>query len=444
MITEMYQSVLESPAMKPLENLSAELTRKISDLLPLKRWAAITSTACKQLQMMYWEGRPAQRLLSMQEPTSIKDGNFYEIAEHHWNRHRMKVYRLSDLDTSAAKYHFENCEVPSRYAFELMYHGHGVGATSEQICWDHLAWLQCLNRFDLQYYMFAERIMKKDMFTGADTHCIDSEVEKVMEQVLAMGSYGVIRNTPWVMRYSTLIEHIYINASPPSVQNDIAILPWNDHPGRQEVMWAAHRNLPPRFWSGGKLNEYDAEADQIDQDAIMAYQLQETLNEKDQVVYDQQQLQLQQEAEETRRMVNDNILRKSSKFRAKQRKANRTKAQPKEEGKVKSELLIMAMSLCNNHTIAEQLHDAAATQSMANQHYVAAEAEQQVPMSQFNSRKNLEAILEVVQPPNAPIEDDEEVDENLRHFNDFEDSIITFHGSAPEGSPAEEPGDEAE
>jgi hypothetical protein len=51
-ITEMYQSVLESPAMKPLENLSAELTRKISDLLPLKRWAAITSTACKQMQLM--------------------------------------------------------------------------------------------------------------------------------------------------------------------------------------------------------------------------------------------------------------------------------------------------------------------------------------------------------------------------------------------------------
>ena len=183
----------------------------------------------------------------------------------------------------------------------------------------------------------------------------------------------------------------------------------------------------------------------------------------------QQQLQLQQEAEETRRMVNDNILRKSSKLRAKQRKANRELRNPSEKGKVKSELLIMAMSLCNDNTIAEQIHDAAASQSMADQPYVAAEAEdqvsmsqfnsrknreamwqseaeaeEQVPMSQFNSRKNLEAMLEVVQPPNAPIDDDEEVDENLRHFNDFEDSIITFHGSAPEGSPAEEHGDEAE
>ena len=423
-ITEMYQSVLESPAMKPLENLSAELTRKISDLLPLKRWAAITSTACKQLQMMYWEGRPCQRLLSMQKPTSIKDGDFYEIAEHHWNIGRMKVYSPSDLGTSEAGYHFENCEVPARYAFELMYHGHGVGATSEQICWDHLAWLQCVNRFDLQYYLFAERIMRKDMFTGADTHCEDSEVKKVMEQVLAMGSYGVIRNGRWVARYSNLLEHIYINASPPSVQNDIAILPWNDHPGRQEVMWAAHRNLPPRFWSGGKLNEYDAEAEQIDQDAIMAYQLQETLNEKDQVVYDQHQLQLQEEAEATRRMANDDILRKSSKYRALQKKGN----QPPEEGKVKSELLIMAMSLCNDDTIADKIHNAAA---------------RQVPMSQFNSRENLEAILEVVQPPNAPIEDDEEVAE-ICHGNDFDDSNITFYGSAPEGSPAEEHGDEAE
>ena len=105
-ITEMYQLVLESPAMKPLENLSAELTRKISDLLPLKRWAAITSTACKQLQLMYWEGRPAQRLLSMQKPTSIKDGDFYEIAEHHWHRQRMKVYRLSDLGHSSSQISF--------------------------------------------------------------------------------------------------------------------------------------------------------------------------------------------------------------------------------------------------------------------------------------------------------------------------------------------------
>ena len=428
-ITEMYQLVLESPAMKPLENLSAELTRKISDLLPLKRWAAITSTACKQLQRMYWEGRPAQRLLSMQQPTSIKDENFYEIAEHHWHRQRMRVYKLSDLETPAAKYHFENCEVPSRYAFELMYHGHGVGATREQICWDHLAWLQCVNRFDMQYYLFAERVMQKDMFTGADTHCEDSEVKQVMDQVLAMGSYGVIRNGEWVHRYSTLIEHIHINANPPSVQNDIAILPWNAHPKRPEVMWSAHRNLPPRFWNGGKLNEYDAEAEQIDQDSIMAYQLQETLNEKDQVVYDQHQLQLQEEAELVRRKANDDILRKCSKYRAKQRNIrNICRNGPIVEGKVKSELLIMAMSLCNDDTIADKIHNAAV---------------RQVPMSQFNSRENLEALLEVVQPPNAPIEDDEEVTE-ICHGNDFDDCNITFHGSAPEGSPAEEHGDEAE
>ena len=117
----------------------------------------------------------------MQKPTSIKDGDFYEIAEHHWNIGRMRVYRPSDLRTSEAGYHYINCEVPARYAFELMYHGHGVGATSEQICWDHLAWLQCVNRFDLQYYLFAERIMRKDMFTGADTHCEDSEVSCILE-----------------------------------------------------------------------------------------------------------------------------------------------------------------------------------------------------------------------------------------------------------------------
>ena len=127
-------------------------------------------------------------------------------------------------------------------------------------------------------------------------------------------------------------------------------------------------------------------------------------------------------------MANDVILRKSSKYRALQQKAKKADKQPPEEGKVKSEMLILAMSLCNDDTIADKIHNAAA---------------RQVPMSQFNSRENLEAILEVVQPSNAPTDDDEEVDE-ICNCNDFDDSDITFYGSAPEGSPAEEHGDEAE
>ena len=106
----------------------------------------------------------------------------------------MRLNRPSELCTAEAKYHSGNCGLPRRYAFELMYHGHGASATSEQMCWDHLAWLQSVNRFDLQYYMFAERIMRKDTFTGADTLCVDIEVKRVMEQVLAMGSFGVIEN----------------------------------------------------------------------------------------------------------------------------------------------------------------------------------------------------------------------------------------------------------
>ena len=58
---------------------------------------------------------------------------------------------------------------------------------------------------------------------------------------------------------------------------------------------AAQRNIPPRFREvDGELNEYETDLDQIDQDAIMAEQLQRTLDEKDQVVYDQHQLQLQE------------------------------------------------------------------------------------------------------------------------------------------------------
>jgi hypothetical protein len=86
-------------------------------------------------------------------------------------------------------------------------------------------------------------------------------------------------------------------------------------------------------------------------------------------------------------------------------------------------------------------------------------------MSDFNSRENLEAILEVVQLPKPPIEDDEESGEDCPFMGvvqemeisevetvlnvtgyptDFADSNIVFHGSAPEGSPAEEHGDWAE
>ena len=83
------------------------------------------------------------------------------------------------------------CQLPNSYVFKPWYHGHtGPKATSEQICWDYLAWLQNTNRFDFQYCAFSERVKKHDMFTGANTPCPLAEVNNVMNQTMQMGEFG--------------------------------------------------------------------------------------------------------------------------------------------------------------------------------------------------------------------------------------------------------------
>ena len=134
----------------------------------------------------------------------------------------MTIYHPHELIAQEAKQHSMTCQLSNSYVFKPCYHGHtGPKATSEQICWDHLAWLQNTNRFDFQYYTFGERVRNHDMFTGANTPCPLAEVSVVMNQTMQMGEFGRIVNDAYLMKESPLMEHIFINAFPPFRQDQI-------------------------------------------------------------------------------------------------------------------------------------------------------------------------------------------------------------------------------
>ena len=116
-------------------------------------------------------------------------------------------------------------QLPNSYVFKPWYHGHsGPNATSEQICLDHLAWIQNTNRFDFQYYAVGERVSNNVIFTGADTLCHLVEVNEIMRQAMEMGEFGRIDNPGYLMKASPLIEHIFISAFPPHTHRIKSVL----------------------------------------------------------------------------------------------------------------------------------------------------------------------------------------------------------------------------
>ena len=274
------------------------IIQKISDQLPLRRWSAITSADCNWTTQAYWKGRPAQMLLSIQRPTSWVDGNLNEIAEHHWQYGRLTIYHPRELTTQEAKQHSMTCQLPKSYVFKPWYHGHtGPMATSEQICWDHLAWLQNTNRFDFQFYGFGERVRNNDMFTGANTLCPLVEVNEVMNQTMEMGEFGRIDNPGYLMKAAPLMEHIFINAHPPSKQDQIRTGTLQEIQHRPEVLWDARRRFPPRFSTDQDEHDlyinYRPYDGQLDADLAFAQRLQDSIDQKDAIVYNKRKLQMQ-------------------------------------------------------------------------------------------------------------------------------------------------------
>ena len=271
---------------------------------------------------------------------------------------------------------------------------------------DHLAWIQSTNIYDFQYYAFGERVRNLDMFTGADTLCPLVEINEVMQQAQEMGEFGRIDNSRYLMKASPLIEHIYISAFPPYRQDQIRTATLHEVKNRPEVLWDARRRFPPRFSTEqDEHNVYITICTDSDHDADAAYaqRLQNAIDEKDSVVYSKRKLQLQEDA-------------------------------------------AYAQSL-------------AAADADNNRKTRANTTQQQ--MSSVNNRENLQMMLDIVTPLEE-IPDNEEDDDDqpmeLAQLEQLEEIIhgqpyqpgqysqanITFHGSEPEGSPAEMHGEDSE
>ena len=123
-VMEFKSKLITGMMLAPILQMDDAIVQKISDQLPLRRWSAITNAVCNLTKKAYWKGRPVQVLLSMQKPTSWVDGNFNEIAEHHWQYGRMTIYPPHELITQEAKQHAVTCQLQNSYVFKPWYHGH--------------------------------------------------------------------------------------------------------------------------------------------------------------------------------------------------------------------------------------------------------------------------------------------------------------------------------
>ena len=174
---------------------------------------------------------------------------------------------------------------------------------------------------------------------------------------------------------------------------------------RADVLWDARRRIPPRFTTDSECRDmyvdYCPHDGQLDADLAFAQRLQESIDEKDSITYNKRKLQLQRDSE-------------------------------------------YAQSL--------------ATAEAGNIRLTRAKSGQQ-QMSSINDREHLQTMLDIVAPPSI-IEDSEEDEEPiaLNQLEELEEIIqgqlyqpehysqanVTFHGSAPEGSPDEIPGEDSD
>ena len=134
--------------------------------------------------------------------------------------------------------------------------GHtGPMVTTEQLCLDHLAWIQNTNRYDLIYYVFGETVRNLDMFTGRGTLFPMVEVNEVMLQIQNMGEFGQIDNPQYLAKASPLMEHIFLDAFPPHRQDQIRTATLHEAMNRADVLWDARRRFPPRFTTDSECKD---------------------------------------------------------------------------------------------------------------------------------------------------------------------------------------------
>ena len=116
-VMEFKAKLITGMMLVPILQMDDAIIQKISDQLPLRRWSAIASAVCNWTKQVYWKGRPAQMLLSMQRTTSWEESNFNEIAEHHWQHGQIKIYQPHELTTHEAHLHAMQCQLPKSYVF---------------------------------------------------------------------------------------------------------------------------------------------------------------------------------------------------------------------------------------------------------------------------------------------------------------------------------------
>ena len=137
------------------------------------------------------------------------------------------------------------------------------------------------------------------MFTGGDTLCPLVEVNEIMTQAMEMGEFGKIDNPGYLMKASPLIEHIFISAFPSDRQDQNRTATEQEVRDRPEVLWDARRRFPPRFST--EQDEHNiyiniCRDSDHDADAAFAQRLQDSINEKDSIIYSKRQLQMQEDA----------------------------------------------------------------------------------------------------------------------------------------------------
>ena len=145
------------------------------------------------------------------------------------------------------------------------------------------------------------------MFTGGDTLCPLVEVNEIMTQAMEMGEFGKIDNPGYLMKASPLIEHIFISAFPPHKQDQIRTATLQEVKGGPEVLWDARRRFTPGFSTEQDENDicinYKPFDGNLDADATFAQRLQDSINEKDSVIYSKRKLQMQEDAEYAKSLV---------------------------------------------------------------------------------------------------------------------------------------------
>jgi hypothetical protein len=122
-----------------------------------------------------------------------------------------------------------------------------------------------------------------------------------MDQTMKMGEFGRIANDAYLMKASPLMEHIFVNAFPPFRQDQIRTCTLQEIQHRPKVLWDSRRRFPPRFSADQdeqnlyvNYRPYDG---QLDADLAFAQRLQDSIDQKDAIVYSKRKLQMQEDAE---------------------------------------------------------------------------------------------------------------------------------------------------